>query len=515
MGELGETILRLSIAGSVGTLLALGFLRWLKRYGSASRIYWVWLVVLALFMMPVGVQVTIKAEKKYTTASLNRSLKQDITLQQKLKGEGDMAGEIPIISQQAKSSTLKITSIWGIGAAALFVFGMLGYMRTYRQLLKTSEVVIDDKVLAIYRQARQMVGTYKAPALRGTQLVDTPMLIGLIHPVIVVPQNNLQDLDTMKYIFVHELTHFKNHDLWIKWAKFMAMVVHWYNPLIYVVHHFIEQYAELACDEGVIKDLSKAGCKTYMHSILSAIADNLNAYTTLSSCMCKSKKQLQKRFDMMIRVNRKKRTYTMAVLVIASIIGCTSISIAGFTLDQKSPWTFEKNAQKKMINLEENQKMKHLFETELQAYPPYIGQMEQIEEGNTYIYEVQEEVIGGGLYYMITSKYDQNGKLLIRKRYEVSPYTMAYTASGDVTTGVKRWLEEWISTNESCMLLDFEVIEVKEVNDQVEIRMKMEYEDQQSVGVNKASYHIIFEKSSQGDYRQLSSECYYKYTQMK
>lgn len=83
--------------------------------------------------------------------------------------------------------------------------------------------------------------------------IGSPMMFGLLSPVILLP-NRIFAEDELRLIFKHELTHFKHKDLWVKILIILCRAVHWFNPLLIIVSHAVEQECELACDYDVIKN---------------------------------------------------------------------------------------------------------------------------------------------------------------------------------------------------------------------------------------------------------------------
>src|SRR5699024_325077 len=101
-----------------------------------------------------------------------------------------------------------------------------------------------------------------------------PLIVGLINPTLYLPEYEISDND-LNYILMHELTHYKRHDLLYKWFAMFVLSIHWFNPLIYVVSKQIDEECEISCDYEVCKNLSDNDKKYYMAMILEFIQTSI------------------------------------------------------------------------------------------------------------------------------------------------------------------------------------------------------------------------------------------------
>jgi len=81
----------------------------------------------------------------------------------------------------------------------------------------------------------------------------SPFVIGLIHPIIVLPTLKLTN-HQVKYILEHELFHISSFDIWIKYLYEIVSIVYWWNPVVYIFKSSFNQIIELKADENVISN---------------------------------------------------------------------------------------------------------------------------------------------------------------------------------------------------------------------------------------------------------------------
>ncbi len=89
------------------------------------------------------------------------------------------------------------------------------------------------------------------------------MLIGFFRPRIILPTHELEDKELF-YIFVHELIHYKQRDMFYKWLIQIVMCAHWFNPFIYLLEKEVNKSCELSCDEKVISVLDDTARHEYV-----------------------------------------------------------------------------------------------------------------------------------------------------------------------------------------------------------------------------------------------------------
>lgn len=98
-------------------------------------------------------------------------------------------------------------------------------------------------------------------------MVSSPLLIGFFHPCIILPSEEIQDIDLQNTIH-HELIHFIHKDMFYKWLVQLTICIHWFNPFVYLIARETGRLCELSCDEEVIKKLDEKGKREYGNTLL-------------------------------------------------------------------------------------------------------------------------------------------------------------------------------------------------------------------------------------------------------
>lgn len=154
--------------------------------------------------------------------------------------------ETPEESQvPAQSGTAVLAWVWLLGVA-----GMLGYL-----------------ILSTLRLRRRVgVSIPVAENVRCSESIDTPFVLGLLRPVIYLPES-VSPEDT-PYVLAHERAHIRRRDHWWKPLGFVLLSVYWFNPVLWLAYVLLCRDIEAACDERVIRDMAAEGRRAYSTALL-------------------------------------------------------------------------------------------------------------------------------------------------------------------------------------------------------------------------------------------------------
>lgn len=133
------------------------------------------------------------------------------------------------------------------------------------------------------------------PPIYYSDGVETPCLYGILNPRIYVNAEAFDDEHVFKHVKEHELTHYHHGDnIWCVF-RFMALIVHWYNPLVWLAAALSRKDSELACDEGTIKRLGENERVGYDMTLINMSCKRREAVFAMVTTMAGSKKNIQER----------------------------------------------------------------------------------------------------------------------------------------------------------------------------------------------------------------------------
>ena len=142
---------------------------------------------------------------------------------------------------------LSVGSIfWLIGVIVLLGYAVYSYLRVRRQV---SEAVWLRENFWICDQ------------------VKSPFILGLLKPKIYL-SSSMEEAQ-LPYVIAHEQAHLRRGDQWWKPLGFVLLMIHWYNPFVWVAYILFCRDLELACDESAVRDLTLEERKNYSYALLS------------------------------------------------------------------------------------------------------------------------------------------------------------------------------------------------------------------------------------------------------
>ena len=328
-------LLKLSVLGSVLTGLLLLVRPLIK---SKVAAYYLWLLVLVRLIVPVGVTIPLPAlpdegaYQAHTQTEISLSGQADPVQIQGQTGEptGPAAPENPGGPEQPAVPAVNwweiITSptlwfgLWAVGAALWMGRYVWGYRR-FVSLVRASARPAGweaQRVLAALDPGRRVV-------LLECPYVHTPMLLGVVHPAVVLPVG--VESHRLADILSHELTHARRHDLLYKWLAVAVTSLHWFNPLMVVVRQQISNACELSCDEAVTRAMDGPARKHYGETLLVLAARPPRGMGVLATTLCEEKDRLKERLVSIMKGKRQGPAALAATLALAVVLtGCAAVS---------------------------------------------------------------------------------------------------------------------------------------------------------------------------------------------
>ena len=122
-------------------------------------------------------------------------------------------------------------------------------------------------VISFYLLRRKMAeATRYRDNIWQCQLVDSPFVLGFFRPRIYLPYR-LSDGDR-ENVLAHEQAHIRRKDHWWKPLGFLLLSIHWFNPVLWLAYILLCRDIESACDEKVIRSMSKQQKQAYSTALL-------------------------------------------------------------------------------------------------------------------------------------------------------------------------------------------------------------------------------------------------------
>lgn len=179
----------------------------------------------------------------------------------------------PDVSSSGFSLSLSqiLTGVWLAGVGVVLIRALIAHVRFLYYLRRWSSPVTNPATIQLFNQLGNQLHLNRRPKLMTCQGLRVPMLAGLIRPVLLLPEYVPSD-SALRYSMLHELTHFRRRDIWLKTLALWANALHWFNPLMWYMTRMVERDTELACDEAALRALPAQEHRAYGQTILDAVA---------------------------------------------------------------------------------------------------------------------------------------------------------------------------------------------------------------------------------------------------
>ena len=257
-------LINMSMTASVAIVFVL-LLRLLLRRAPKVISYALWGVVLFRLLCPVSIGTgfslynlfdapteesgTITSVIEYVPSNIVHTEYPSVSLP--VPGISDVINEaLPQGREQLVADPLEApvsfaTYVWMIGVLVMIVYSITSYVQLRRKL--AVEIPLRDNIFI-------------------ADDIKSPFVVGLLRPKIYLPCN--LGKREQEYIILHEQHHIKRLDHIAKALAFLALAIHWFNPLVWVAFILASKDMEMSCDEAVIRKVGGDVRADYSASLL-------------------------------------------------------------------------------------------------------------------------------------------------------------------------------------------------------------------------------------------------------
>ncbi|WP_281213218.1 M56 family metallopeptidase [Shewanella insulae] len=176
-----------------------------------------------------------------------------------------LAGELLF---QGDNPTLKLilAGIWMLGSLTLLAALLYQAILLKRLSNRAEDIELPQssiqRPLSLTRRASSMV-------IKRHPDIDSPMLAGLLRPVILVPMTFEQLSPSQQTaVLSHELKHLSRHDIAANLFGYLLASLFWFNPVCWLAYRRFRDDQEIACDAEVTQKMDKQQRIAYSQTLL-------------------------------------------------------------------------------------------------------------------------------------------------------------------------------------------------------------------------------------------------------
>lgn len=159
--------------------------------------------------------------------------------------------------------------LW-LAGVLIMLFSFLRAAMKLRALKRSALPLQNGQIRRLYRRCLLEAGIQKAPMLYSTVYLKSPVIAGLYRPCIYLPASLVSDPReiSLRYMLLHELQHYKHHDIPIGYLINLFRSIYWFNPVIWYALKEMTADREIACDAAVLEILSEDDYIAYGNTLI-------------------------------------------------------------------------------------------------------------------------------------------------------------------------------------------------------------------------------------------------------
>ncbi len=159
------------------------------------------------------------------------------------------------LGRTAQSWSAVMFGLWLAGVGVYAIRTVVGY-RQVRRWVKSSVAASqgNEKLLA---DCCEQVGLRWRVQIRLSSSIWTPLVTGIVRPIILLPEVVVQTLSPaeLKAVLLHELQHVVRRDLWQELGLTVIQALYFFHPAVWLAVRQLRRLREQACDEATVAAL--------------------------------------------------------------------------------------------------------------------------------------------------------------------------------------------------------------------------------------------------------------------
>lgn len=345
-------IVQLSVSASILIVLVLIIQKLIKNRFGAKFQYIIWFAVVLRLVLP---QLPTSSISIFNYIPSAKQMPPIIVVEKSIENEKQIGAEPRINSAYAgydehntesslnrllnlsyitKNTPLNpdirffLSLIWIIGAFVIGIYKLSIYIY-FQNKIRKKPAFCDTEVINILEKCKSQMKISRYIKIVETEKVKSPSLIGVIHPIILLPKNihEIVSMSKLNYIFIHELSHLKQRDTVVNWIVIILKILHWFNPFIHYGLSKMCEDMEISCDSLALSYINDNEAKEYGLTIL-GLAEKISIHTNLPgmASIVSSKSKIKRRIIMIKMFNRKSHKVSAVAMAALLVLGCSVLT---------------------------------------------------------------------------------------------------------------------------------------------------------------------------------------------
>ncbi len=163
-------------------------------------------------------------------------------------------------SNWIRTALFALLSIWCAGAIVCAARLLIRLRRFYSLVLPLNPLPQEALPAKVRQSLQKVLGTNELPVISTSSTVPSPVVIGVLSPIVVLPEAIINDLseEELTSVLIHECAHVVRRDPWFHLAQQFAGIVWWFHPVVNKLNHVLSRSREEICDNYVLRHAEPA-----------------------------------------------------------------------------------------------------------------------------------------------------------------------------------------------------------------------------------------------------------------
>ncbi|PPB08828.1 M56 family metallopeptidase [Brevibacillus laterosporus] len=227
--------------------------------------------------------------------------------------------------------------VWLAGLLSLSMYNLFVALR-FKKSVGASCKLDNHEVLSILETCKMKLGITKTIPIYETNRLHSPCIYGFTKPRVYLPADivTIADSRQLTHILLHELTHYKRNDLGFNFLWTLTVMLHWYNPVVWLSMKKIKADREVACDAAVLEVLGEQESSSYGMTLLMLsrlFTRSASPQVNLSNFF-ENNKEMKRRITMISKF--RKGTYKLSAAAIILVLGLSAVMLTNASERAKS-----------------------------------------------------------------------------------------------------------------------------------------------------------------------------------
>lgn len=348
-----KEVIYLGATASILILIILLTKKTFNRALSPKWHYYIWVLLIIRLLIPFSPESSISVYSLLNTAADKINLPvREISIQNPINGvevlpaaveepsdeklgySGDLsyAGDTASVikeSSKLNSALMAAAIIWIAGVFVLILYTIYINIAFAVNIRKRYTLLKDSRIQGILKECKRIMKVKSRILLLTSEKVRTPALYGFLNTKILVSKAYMEKLsdDEIRYIFLHELSHYKRKDIIVNWILALLRSVYFFNPLIWYAFNKIHEDCEISCDAEALRYINEEEHHSYGSTIIKLIKlYSESNFIPTTAGISKNKSSYKRRIVMISRFKKGKWTNTLLALILITSVGVTGLT---------------------------------------------------------------------------------------------------------------------------------------------------------------------------------------------